>query len=211
MPQLIASIEGVEIKKIFLQKDATSLGRRNDNDIVLEDMAVSGRHCVFELKGLADVFVEDLNSTNGTFVNNKKVRRQHLQDGDVLAIGAFRLQFLSASEEPSSVFGETSAMRLEPDGTPARESTMIHASFQVQSGSSAGLEVPVMKAVTTFGKPGVAVVAVSHRRTGFYVACMDATVRPTLNGAPIGYDAVQLSAGDVLELAGTKMKFQIKD
>ena len=211
MPQLIASIEGVEVKKIFLHKDSTSLGRRNDNDIVLENMAVSGRHCVFELKGLADVFVEDLNSTNGTFVNNKKVRRQHLQDGDVLAIGAFRLQFLSASEEPSSVFGETSAMRLEPDGTPARESTMVHAAFQVLNGSSEGLEVPVMKAVTTFGKPGVSVVSVAHRRGGFFVTHLGGTTAPLLNGQAMNGDPVLLSDQDVLELAGTRMRFQLRE
>ena len=164
MPHLVASIAGVEIRKIYLHKDRTSLGRRTDNDIVLENMAVSGRHCLFELKGLADVFVVDLCSTNATFVNNQKITRQQLNDGDVVAVGKFRLRFYSASEEPSG-FGETSAMRLEPDGTFAAEGAPMHASFHVLSGSSTGQEMPVMKAVTTFGTPGVAVVAVSHRRS----------------------------------------------
>ncbi len=208
MPHLVASIAGVEIRKIYLHKDRTSLGRRTDNDIVLENMAVSGRHCLFELKGLADVFVEDLCSTNATFVNNQKITRQQLHDGDVVAVGKFRLRFHSASEEPSG-FGETSAMRLESDGTFAAEGAPMHASFHVLSGSSTGQEMPVMKAVTTFGTPGVAVVAVSHRRTGYYVACMEATVRPTLNNELISDEAVQLSDGDVLELAGTRMKFQL--
>ena len=63
MPQLIASVEGVEIKHVYLQKDRTTLGRNSDNDIVLDNMLVSGHHCTFELRGLADVFVEDLRST----------------------------------------------------------------------------------------------------------------------------------------------------
>ena len=200
MPQLIASVEGVEIKHVYLQKDRTTLGRSPDNDIVLENLVVSGHHCVFELRGLADVFVEDLRSTNGTYINNKMVKRQLLRDGDVIAIGNFRIQFLTESERPSG-FGQTTAMKFD---------VKAHAVFQVLNGSSAGLEMPVVKAVTTFGKPGVSVVAVSHRRDGYYVAHMDGASQPTLNGHPVGPDAVLLSDQDVLELASTRMVFLLQ-
>ncbi len=203
MPQLIASVEGVEIKHVYLQKDRTTLGRSPDNDIVFDNMVVSGHHCVFELKGLADVFIEDLHSTNGTYINGAMVRRQRLHDGEVVAIGNFRIQFLQASERPSS-FSETTAMKLNP------ADQQLHAVFEVLSGSSAGLEVPVVKAVTTFGKPGVSVVAVSHRRDGYYVAYLDGSVRPTLNGDEIGEVPVHLSNHDVLELAGNRMLFRLQ-
>ncbi|MBI2768651.1 MAG: FHA domain-containing protein [Burkholderiales bacterium] len=208
MPQLIASVEGVEIKHVYLTRDRTTLGRKPDNDIVLDNLVVSGHHCVFELHGLADVFLEDLGSTNGTFVNNKRVKRHQLQDGEVVAIGNFRIQFLSASAE--SGFHETAAMKLDPSGQPAQTGA-LHASFQVLNGSSTGLEVPVVKAVTTFGKPGVAVVAVSHRRTGYFVAHLDGATRPTLNGDPLGDDPLMLSNHDVLDLAGTKMLFMLRE
>ncbi len=205
MPQLIATVEGVEIKHVYLTKDRTTLGRKSGNDIVLDNLVVSGNHCVFELKGLADVFIEDLGSTNGTFVNNKRVKeRQQLHDGDTIAIGHFRIQFLSASGD--SGFGQTTAfdsMMMGPG--------QLQASFQVLNGSSTGLEVPVVKAVTTFGKPGVTVVAVSHRRTGFFVAHLDGDMVPTLNGQPLSPDPVLLSNGDVLELAGTRMLFQLQE
>jgi hypothetical protein len=87
----------------------------------------------------------------------------------------------------------------------------MHASFQVLNGSSSGLEVPVVKAVTTFGKPGVTVVAVSHRRNGFFVAHLDGDTVPTLNGQPLKADPVMLSDGDILELAGTRMAFQLHE
>ena len=87
----------------------------------------------------------------------------------------------------------------------------LQASFQVLNGSSMGLEVPVVKAVTTFGKPGVSVVAVSHRRSGFYVAHLDGATVPSLNDHALGPDPVLLSNHDVLELAGTRMKFQLKE
>lgn len=207
MPQLIASVEGVEIKHVYLQKDRTTLGRSPDNDIVLDNMLVSGHHCAFELRGLADVFVEDLRSTNGTYINGKMVKeRRKLSDGEVIAIGSFRIQFLSESAQPSG-FSETMTMKIDATGMPAN----AHGVFQVLNGSSAGLEMPVVKAVTTFGKPGVSVVAVSHRRDGYYVAHLDGANEPLLNGGSIGPRPVMLSDGDVLELASTKMVFLLKD
>jgi pSer/pThr/pTyr-binding forkhead associated (FHA) protein len=205
MPQLIASVEGVEIKHVYLQKDRTTLGRAADNDIVLDNMVVSGHHCAFELRGLANVFIEDLGSTNGTYINGKMVKRQRLNDGEVVAIGNFKIQYLAASEQPSG-FSETMAMKVDALGMPVN----THGVFQVLNGSSAGLEMPVVKAVTTFGKPGVSVVAVSHRRDGYYVAHLDGASEPTLNGEPIGSRPVLLSDGDVLELASTKMVFLLK-
>jgi hypothetical protein len=206
MPQLIASVEGVEIKHVYLQKDRTTLGRHADNDIVLDNMVVSGRHCAFELRGLADVFIEDLGSTNGTYINGKMVKRQKLSDGEVVAIGNFRIQFLVESAQPSG-FSETTAMKLDALGLPLG----TRGVFQVLNGSSAGLEMPVVKAVTTFGKPGVSVVAVSHRRDGYYVAHLDGSSDPTLNGNAIGARPVLLSDGDVLELASTRMVFLLKE
>jgi hypothetical protein len=206
MPQLIASVEGVEIKHVYLQKDRTTLGRSPDNDIVFDNMVVSGHHCRFDLQGLADVFIEDLHSTNGTYINGKMVKRQLLHDGEVISIGNFRIRYLATSKRPE--FAETAAMRFEPLGTPGRTA---HALFRVLTGSSAGLEVPVVKAVSTFGKPGVSVVAVSHRRDGFYVAHLDGAAPSTLNGDPIGPDAIMLSNHDVVELAGTRMMFLLKE
>lgn len=202
MPQLIASVEGVEIRHVPLRKDRTTLGRLPDNDIVFENMVVSGHHCAFDLKGVADVFVEDLHSTNGTYIDGKMITRQLLHDGDVIAIGKFRIQYLTAAAAPSSGFGATMSWLAQPQRS-------AHASFQVVSGSSAGLEMPVVKAVTTYGKPGVSVVAVSHRRDGFYVAYVEGGSQPNLNGAPIGVEAVQLVNNDVLELAGTRMLFRL--
>lgn len=207
MPQLIASVEGVQIKHVYLQQDRTTLGRHPDNDIVLDNMVVSSHHCVFDLKGLADVFIEDLHSTNGTYINGKMVTRQRLHDREVIAIGNFRIQYLAQSERPSG-FGATAAIKLDALGGAAKPAQAL---FRVVAGSSAGLEVPVVKAVSTFGKPGVSMVAVSHRRDGYYVAHLDGPSAATLNGDPIGTHAVLLSNHDVVEIAGTRMLFQIQE
>lgn len=203
MPQLIASVKGVEVKHVYLHKDRTTLGRKPGNDIVLDTMVVSGQHCAFDLVGVADVYLQDLGSTNGTYVNDRMVKeRTKLQDGDIIAIGPYRIKYLQASEEPST-FGGTQALMTEPP--------QLHASFTVISGSSSGLEMPVVKAVTTFGKPGVSVVSVAHRRGGFFVTHLGGSSAPLLNGTAMGTDPVQLAHDDVLELAGTRMRFQLRE
>lgn len=209
MPQLIASIEGVQIKQLYLTQDHTTLGRREDNDIVLADLTVSSRHCVFELKGVAYVYVQDLGSTNGTFVNGRIAGNERLQDQDVLHIGRFKFQYFDASEPPLAV---PSTMSMPLEGLEVTE--VEQASLRVLSGSSAGLEIAVVKAVATFGQPGVAVVAIAHRRQGYFVLLVEGNSQPTLvprlNGKPITSNAVQLHHHDVLEIAGTSMEFLLK-
>ncbi len=203
MPQLIASVKGVEVKHVFLKKERTTLGRKAGNDIVLDTMVVSGQHCAFDLEGVADVYLEDLGSTNGTCVNDRMIKeRTRLHDGDVIAIGPYRIKYLQASEEPSSFFG-TQTMQLE-----GRE---LLAMFTVLTGSSAGLEVPIVKAVTTFGKPNVCVVSVAQRRGGYFVTHLGGTTVPELNGKPLAPEGSALSDEDVLDLAGTRMRFQLRE
>lgn len=202
MPQLIASVKGVDVKHVYLHKDRTTLGRKAGNDIVLDTMVVSGQHCAFDLVGVADVFVEDLGSTNGTYVNDRMVKqRTRLQDGDVLAIGPYRIRFLQASEDPSTFGGTQSFLADLPP----------QACFEVLTGTSAGLEVPVIKAVTTFGKPGVSVVSVAQRRGGFFVTHLGGATVPLINDRPMHSDPVLLSDQDVLDLAGTRMRFQMRE
>ncbi len=207
MPQLIVSIEGVEIQRVNITRDVTTLGRKAHNDIVIKDMIISGEHCQFELEGLANVFIKDLSSTNGTYVNDHMVRRHRLEDGDIITVGRARLEFRGHADAVQTDYGQTSAMQLEG----AQPVQPLHASLRVLSGTSAGLEVPVVKAVATFGKPGVAVVAISHRRQGFFVAVMEGGDGPKLNGASIGRDACLLNDGDELELIGTRMQFMLRE
>jgi hypothetical protein len=81
------------------------------------------------------------------------------------------------------------------------------AAIKVMSGAAAGREVALVKVVTTIGKPGVAVAAITKRPQGFVVAHVEGDNKPTLNGGPIGADPVPLKHGDMLELAGTQMQF----
>lgn len=208
MPQLITTVDGVEIHRTYLTRVRTTLGRKPENHIVLSDLAVSGEHCAFELSGLSDVVVIDSGSTNGTYIHGAMVKMHLLQDGDVMSIGRFKIQYWSANELTDE--GKTVAMSISGGLASAATSGAMHASLKLLTGSSAGLEIPVAKAVSTFGQPGIALIAIAHRRQGYYVSCMEATQTPKLNGIAINDEPVLLADRDVIELAGSALEFLLK-
>jgi hypothetical protein len=85
----------------------------------------------------------------------------------------------------------------------------VKGAIKVLSGAAAGREVPLVKVVTTIGKPGVAVAAITRRPHGYVVHHVEGAGNPTLNGATITAEPVQLSNGDLIELAGTQMQFML--
>ena len=107
MGKLVVSLDGVVIKEVQITKDKTTLGRRPYNDIVIDNLAVSGEHAVMQLVG-SDVFIEDLNSTNGTYINGKAVKKQLLQHNDTVEIGKYKIKFLA---EEGSDYEKTMIMR----------------------------------------------------------------------------------------------------
>ena len=206
MPKMIVSIDGVVIKEVQLTKDRTTLGRRPYNDIVIDNLAVSGEHAVMQMSG-TDVFLEDLNSTNGTYVNGKAIKKQQLQNGDTIEIGKYKIKFVhdGASEHYEKTMVINSGAVVAPAPEPA--AAVPKAAIKVMSGAATGREVPLVKVVTTIGKPGVAVAAITRRPHGYVVALVEGATRPTVNGSPIGTEAINLRHGDLLELAGTQMQF----
>ena len=209
MGKLVVSLDGVVIKEVQITKDKTTLGRRPYNDIVIDNLAVSGEHAVLQMVG-AEVHLEDLNSTNGTYVNGKAVKKQPLQNNDTVEIGKYKIKYVNeaagASFEKTMIIkaGAVAPAAAAPAGV-VTEGAGGNASIKVLSGAAAGREVPLVKVVTTIGKPGVAVAAVTRRLHGYVVAPIDGGT--TLNGEQLGTEAVALQDGDVLELGGTRMQF----
>ncbi len=221
MPKMIVSIDGVVIKEVQLTKDRTTLGRRPYNDIVIDNLAVSGEHAVLQMTA-NEVYLEDLNSTNGTYVNGKAAKKQSLQNGDVVEVGKYKIKFVNEAAEQGfektmmvrpSVAAALAASHQAPMQRPPVAppvpgfATLSRASIKVLSGAASGREVPLTKVVTTIGKPGVAVAAITKRNQAFVVHHVEGAGNPTLNGAPIGVDPVSLKNGDLIELAGTQMQF----
>jgi hypothetical protein len=198
MPKMIVSIDGVVIKEVQLTKDKTTLGRRPYNDIVIDNLAISGEHAIFEVQG-SQVYLEDMDSTNGTYVNGKAAKRLLLQHGDLIDVGKYKIKFDDQSEATAPAGQAPTKL----SDLPVTATAFIKG----LSGAAAGREVPLSKMVTTVGKPGVAVAAITRRHGGFFVHHVEGAGNPSLNGAPFGFEPTALKNGDVIELAGTQMQF----
>jgi hypothetical protein len=94
MAKLILSVDGTVLKEITLSKERTTLGRKPHNDIPVDNLAVSGEHAAI-ITILNDSFIEDLNSTNGTLVNGKPIKKHFLQNNDVIEIGKHKLKYFN--------------------------------------------------------------------------------------------------------------------
>ena len=216
MPRMIVSIDSVVIKEVELTKERTTLGRRPYNDIVIDNLAVSGEHAVIHMTD-DGVEIEDVGSTNGTYVNAKAVTRQELRNGDIVEVGKYKIRFLQEAEgenfektmlvKPGMVSPSMVAPRAAAAATP-QAAVPLSAVIRVMSGAAAGREVALLKVVTTIGKPGVAVASITKRHQGHVLAHVEGPDRPLLNGTPMGEAPVSLKHGDRITLAGTELQFE---
>lgn len=220
MGKLIISLDGSVVRDFNLDKERVTVGRAPGNDIHLDDKAASSRHAEI-LTILNDSFIQDLGSTNGTLVNGKGVKKHPLANGDVITIGRHEFKFEAAEDEDEDAdFEQTMVIRApakkapEPpppaaaaDGKPAG---LPRGKLQVLSGSAKGKEMELTKALTTLGRPGVQVAAITRRADGFFIVPVESGPGmgpPNVNDSPIGPQAHKLSNNDVIELANIKMGF----
>lgn len=291
MARLILSLDNQVLAEYNMTKERYTVGRLPDNDVRIDNPAVSGHHSLI-INILNDSFLEDLNSTNGTYVNGKLIKKHALQHGDVITIGHHQLRFsdqqinepeqdefektmvipagqqnsdqLAAAEaaadaaaaaaaaeaeteaKPYSDDGldasanvkldDEDAAALEDDTPPAPQyervasepeprahtetsvgvdpravpNALPMAKLQVLSGAFAGRELELTKALTTLGRPGVQVAAITRRAEGYYIVHVESGKDddfPLVNGQPIGAQARKLTDNDVVQLAGVKMGF----
>ena len=122
MAKLILSMETTMLKEIPLTKERTTIGRKPHNDIQIDNLAISGEHAVV-ITILNDSFLEDLGSTNGTFVNGQSVKKHFLQNGDTIELGKYRLKFVSEVPQQTSNADFEKTMILRPGAAhkPAAE------------------------------------------------------------------------------------------
>ncbi len=298
MARLILSLDSQVLAEYNMSKERYTIGRLPDNDVRIDNPAVSGHHSLI-INILNDSFLEDLNSTNGTYVNGKLIKKHALQNSDVITIGHHQLRFSdeptndaeqdefektmvipagqqsaeqlakaeAAADEAVSARGadervdvkvempevedpqpepdeemlseqemvadEEPAVEAEPDPPAKREPTISReppahtqtaagldpstapnalplAKLQVLSGAFAGRELELTKALTTLGRPGVQVAAITRRKEGYFVVHVESGEEgdyPLVNGQPIGAQARKLVDNDVVQIAGVKMGF----
>jgi pSer/pThr/pTyr-binding forkhead associated (FHA) protein len=221
MPRLVLSLDGVVLREVGLTKDRTTIGRRSHNDLVIDNLAVSGEHAVMIMSG-HDVYLEDLGSTNGTTVNGQPIKKHLLQHADTVEIGKYRIRFLTngGPDGGGNVDIDTSqplkrefygpgpsTIQIRPPGASLEEAAHGTAMVKILSGANAGRELALVKALTTIGRPGHQVAVITRRPTGYFIAHVEGDVFPLVNGQNLGSAAHPLKDKDVIELAGVKMEF----
>src|ERR1700722_5770067 len=228
MARLMLSLDGSILAEYNMNKERYTIGRLPDNDIRIDNPAVSGHHSLI-INILNDSFLEDLNSTNGTYVNGKLIKKHALQHGDVITAGHHQLRFVEDDESQQDDFERTMVIQssaLPVDKVRAAVSgsdtsvgrralgngapPLKRAKLQVLSGAFAGRELELTKALTTLGRPGAQVAAITRRSEGYFIVHVDSGKEndyPQVNGVPIGPQARRLNDNDVVQLAGVKMGF----
>ncbi len=230
--KLVLSLNASVLGEYTLDQERITIGRKPDNDIQIDNLAVSGQHAAI-ITILNDSFLEDLDSTNGTFVNGKLIKKHALKNGDVVSIGKHELKYINEEASAEDDFEKTMIIRpgmashaaaqakaaqvppaaAAPGPTPAAGAAPESApaelplgKIQVLSGPGAGKELELKKALITLGRPGVQVAVITRRPQGYFITHVEGS-HPVVNGDSIGSQAHPLQDHDVVELAGVKMEF----
>ena len=238
MAKVILSLEGSVIRETNLDKERVTIGRKPQNDIQIENLAVSSEHARI-ITILNDSFLEDLGSTNGTLVNGNPIKKHILQHNDTIEIGKYILKYVSdasAGQTSAEDFERTMVLRMpntaQRTAAPERTDTMTRlvaeppapavatpppaaasgqqAHIQILSGPGVGRELALIKNLTTLGKPGVQVAVITKRPQGYFITHVEGANYPVLNGATLDAQAHALKNHDLVEIAGVKMEFFFK-
>ena len=239
MPKLLLKFNAAVIKEVAMEKDSISIGRKSDNDIVIDNPAISGHHCRLTMEG-GGYYVEDLESTNGTFVNEKRIKKSGLHHNDVVGLAKHAVVFLNESEVAASAEG---AAKTASDATmvltPQKQAELVAASsaaakpagaeksawLRVLKGAVDAGEYELKGMSTYIGKSdrvqiqikgsglfGSApeVAASVHRKPEGYMLVAVTEGYPVVNGTKVA-GSVVLKEGDMIDCGSTTMVFELRD
>ncbi len=228
MARLVLKRNNEVLDRIEIRQGDMKIGRRPGTDIHLDNLAVSGEHANIFTIG-EDSFVQDANSTNGTFINNKRVSKHHLRNGDIVTIGEFSLVYMSdagvASEQGD--FAKTviiSAPIVAPPAPPppprapapsaphpAAGGEHAAAALVILGGANNGKRLEITKAITNLGRAGSRAGTITRTADGFIIASTtEGAEAPKMNGRVVSAEGLKLKNGDVIDVAGTRLQFYLR-
>ncbi len=237
MPKLLLKFSGMVLKDIPLDKPQITIGRKMDNDVVIDNLAVSGHHArVVEENGT--YFIEDTGSTNGTFVNEAKIQKQRLQPGDQIRVGKHVLVYEdeTATSKPKTapavvLDGDKTVMAPPPPDTKKSKLAAAAADDALPGGKIGVLlvvagqtdknEYKLPARVSVIGSQDAAAVKltgwfapkvaalISRNETAYVISLSEENKKILVNGAPI-QGRGDLKDGDLIEVAGVKMYFYLR-
>lgn len=226
MAEIIVKFEDKVIERIVTEKKRISIGRTNENDIVLENRAISRKHAMIEFNNNAAVIIDN-ESLNGTFVNNRKITEEILRDDDIVTIGKYTLVYHAecqggednlASMDGTLVLNtKRQQERLENDRLERQIVAKYGGSVLIGEEGAEFSEYRIDREVTTIGKAKFVHVKVK----GFLIAGIQAKIvkeadsyslenvgksgRTKVNGEPT--DRYILKNGDLITIGKSTFKF----
>ncbi len=233
MVRLLLKYKGAVVKEIILNKEVTTIGRKPDNNIFVDNQAVSGHHAKITLSNNTFV-IEDLNSLNGTYLNGEKVSKSELYNGDVITLGVHTIDVFSEKkrdEDQKKFAVRGRSMEETVIITADDQKNILTASvkstqealggFIIIEGSADKKEYEFGERVSMIGsQEGSAIILkgffapkvaalVNRRKEGYFVTPSGGT-KLKVNGKSIAqrYD---LKDGDIMEVANLKLQFYLKD
>jgi len=168
MIKLILQLKGTQIDEFNLEKSMINIGRSKENDIIIDNVAVSRRHAQIELKEGKSYVLRDLRSSNGTFLNGVQIdaNDHELVDGDVIGIAKFEILVKGLTQPPKAapkvptqgdiegtVIYEAPRSKLSSEPAAIPEPKVFHWPILTAiKGPSKGKEFKITKEITTMGK-----------------------------------------------------------
>lgn len=199
---LVLSENGRFRTEISLDRERLSIGRRSRNDLVLEDLTVSGEHALIQLHP-EGCLIRDLESRNGTHVNGRPISECELAEGDTIDIGIYRLRLARARQLAP-------AAAMPPQPKPALpEPAPAGPVLEYLTGPYAGITQRVDRNIMRVGDGGMQAAVITRRRQGWFLTHLEGMAAPQVNGVPIGLSASPLADGDLIELAGAQVRFRL--
>jgi hypothetical protein len=199
--KIIVSLDDQVLREVTISSERITIGRRAYNDIVIDDIAVSGEHAAIVTRH-NDSMLEDLDSLNGTQVNGQPVNQHFLRNGDVIELSRYRIRYVAEVRNAAARHDDAGVERRSVWGGP-----QYAARIRVLNGANAGREIGLTKALTTIGRPGKQVALVTQLRQGYGITHVEGDTRLLINGLPVTGVEHPLVSGDVIDLAGTQTKF----
>jgi pSer/pThr/pTyr-binding forkhead associated (FHA) protein len=233
MAEVLLKFKGAVVKEIPLEQDVITIGRKPDNDIVIDNQAVSGHHAKFTNEG-ESLFIEDTNSLNGTYVNGQKVFKSEIFNGDMVLVGIHTLEVISDRNRDTDPRNATLRGRSMDETmviAPQDQKNLLAATgknkpdvlggFVIVNGSADRRDYLLKERVTTIGKEDGAgihlkgffapkVAALVNRRKEGYFINPSGGKSMTINGQEM-ISRYDLKDGDLVEVAGLKMQFYVKE
>lgn len=239
MAKLVLRFKDAVLKELTIEKDHVMLGRKPENDLAIDNLAVSGYHAKI-LRENDQYVLEDMGSLNGTYVNGERITRRTLKSGEQILIGKHTIEFIAPElkvEEPAQrpkAMDETVVLdprlqqqllgRVVPEHRGAAispEKSDVLGGFVVIEGSSEKKEFEMRDRVTTIGKDSSAsirlrgfftpkiVALVNRRKEGYFISPAAKNKLPKVNGIEIA-ERYDLKDGDIVEVPGLKLQFYVK-